>query len=69
MELLAPWIVATVYVAAKGRGAALSQGVQGAQLPTVGTMVGKLLPVALQYVRYFIIGIGHSIGHRACPAD
>jgi hypothetical protein len=27
MELLAPWIVATVYVAAKGCGAALAQGV------------------------------------------
>ena len=59
MELLAPWIVATVNVAAKGRGTALAQGMQGTQLPTVGTMIGKVFPVALQYLRYFIIGIGH----------
>jgi hypothetical protein len=59
MKLLASHIVATVNVAAKGRGAALAQGMQGTNLPTVGTMISKVFPVALQYVRYFIIGIGH----------
>ena len=61
MELLACRIVATVNVAAKGRGAALAQGVEGAGLPTVGTITGKVLPVALQYLRYFIIGAGHPL--------
>ena len=59
MELLAPRIVAAVNVAAKGRGAALAQGVEGAGLPTVGTIIGKVVPVALQYVRHFMIGMGH----------
>lgn len=60
MKLMAPRIVTTVDVAAKGRGTTLAQGVQGTGLPTVGTLIGKVLPVALQYVRYFIIGIGHA---------
>lgn len=59
MELITGRIITTINVAAKGRGAALAQGMQGADLPTVGTMIGKVLPVALQYVRYFMIGTGH----------
>lgn len=59
MKLMAPRIVATIYMAAQGGSAALAQGVKGANLPTVGTIMGKVLPVALQYVRYFMIGIGH----------
>lgn len=59
MELLARWIVATVEVSAKGRGAALAQGMQGTDLPTVGTISGKMFTVALKYVRHFMIGMGH----------
>ena len=59
VKLLAPWIIATINVTTQGRSAALAQGVEGAYLPTVGTIIGEVLPVALQYVRYFIIGIGH----------
>tara|TARA_R110002072_G_C7936352_1_gene532094 strand:- start:978 stop:1199 length:222 start_codon:yes stop_codon:yes gene_type:complete len=59
VELIASRIVATVYVPAQGRGAALAKGVQGANLPTVGTIISKVFSVALQYVRYFMIGTGH----------
>jgi len=59
VEFLTARIVAAVYMAAQGRGAALAQGMQGTDLPTVGTMIGKMFPVALQYVRHFMIGIGH----------
>jgi len=59
VKLMTTWIVATIYMATQGRGTALAQSVQGSDLPTVGTITGKVLPVALQYVRHFIIGIGH----------
>lgn len=59
VKLLAPWIIATINVTTQGRSTALAQGVESTNLPTVGTIIGKVLPVALQYVRYFIIGKGH----------
>ena len=59
VKLLPPWIIATINVTTQGRSTALAQGVESTNLPTVGTIIGKVLPVALQYVRYFIIGIGH----------
>lgn len=59
VKLLATWIIATINVTTQGRSATLAQGVEGSNLPTVGTIIDKVLPVALQYVRYFIIGIGH----------
>ena len=59
VKLLATWIIATINVTTQGRSAALAQGVESTNLPTVGTIIGKVLPVALQYVRHFIIGKGH----------
>ena len=54
VQLMAGRVVATVDVATKGSSAALPQRVQGTYLPAVGTMLGKVFPVAFQDVGHFI---------------
>jgi hypothetical protein len=54
MQLMASRIVATIDVAAKGSSAALAKCMKGTYLPTVGTISGKVFPVAFQDLGYFV---------------
>ena len=54
VQRMADWVVATVDVPAKGSSAALAQSVQGSYLPTIGTIIRKVFPIAFQNMGYFI---------------
>lgn len=60
MQTVAVWIIATVNMATQGSRAALAQGVQGAQLPAIGTITGQVFPVAFQYLGYFVSSAGQG---------
>ena len=59
VQLTAGRMVTAVDVAAQGRGAAFAQRVQGTFLPAAGTITGKMFPVSLQDMGYFMDRIRH----------